>query len=50
MIEKKGLKVNMGKAKVMVSGEGGERIISRIDPCGVCDKRVKANLVSEAGA
>ena len=44
-IEKKGLKVNMGKTKVMVSGEGGERVISRIDPCGVCDKRVKANSV-----
>jgi hypothetical protein len=44
-IEKKGLKVNMGKTKVMVSGEGGERVVSRIDPCGVCDKRVKANSV-----
>ena len=44
-IERKGLKVNMGKTKVMVSGEGGERVISRIDPCGVCDKRVKANSV-----
>ena len=39
-IEKKGLKVNLDKTKVMVSGEGGER-----DPCGVCDKRVKANSV-----
>jgi hypothetical protein len=27
----------------MVSREGGERVVSRIDPCGVCDKRVKAN-------
>jgi hypothetical protein len=44
-IEKKGLKVNMGKTKVMVSGEGGERVVSRIYPCGVCDKRVKANSV-----
>ena len=31
VIEKKGLKVNMGKTKVMVSEEGGERMISRID-------------------
>ena len=45
VIEKKGLKVNIGKTKVMVSGEGGDRVISRIDPCGVCDKRVKANSV-----
>jgi hypothetical protein len=45
VIERKGLKVNMGKTKVMVSGEGGERVVSGIDPCGVCDKRVKANSV-----
>ena len=36
--EGKGLRVNLGKTKVMVSGEGGERVISKIDPCGVCDK------------
>jgi hypothetical protein len=45
VIERKGLKVNMGKTKVMVSGEGGERVVSWIDPCGVCDKKVKANSV-----
>jgi hypothetical protein len=45
VIERKGLKVNMGKTKVMVCGEGGKRMVSRIDPCGVCDKRVKANSV-----
>jgi hypothetical protein len=28
-----------------VSGEGGEKVVSRIDPCVVCDKRVKANSV-----
>jgi hypothetical protein len=44
-IEKKGMKVNMGKTKVMVSGEEGERVVSRVDPCSVCDKRVKANSV-----
>jgi hypothetical protein len=45
VIERNGLKVNMGKTKVMVSGECGERVVSRIDPCRVCDKRVKANSV-----
>jgi hypothetical protein len=45
VIQRKGLKVNMGKTKVMVSGEGGERVVSSIDPCGVYDKRVKANSV-----
>ena len=44
-IERKGMKVNMGKTKVMVCGEGEERVVSKIDPCGVCDKRVKANSV-----
>jgi len=42
-IEKKGMKVNLSKTKVMVSGEGGERVVSKVNPCGVCDKRVKAN-------
>jgi hypothetical protein len=44
-IEKKGMRVNMGKTKKMVSGEEGERVVSRVDPCGVCDKRVKDNSV-----
>ena len=44
-LEKKGLKVNLGKTKVMVSGEGGVKIVSKVDPCGVCDKRVKANSI-----
>ena len=44
-IEKKGMKVNMSKTKVMVFGEGGERVVSKVDQCGVCDKRVKANSV-----
>ncbi len=35
IIEKKGLKVNMEKTKVMVNGEGGERVIIKIDCCGV---------------
>ena len=44
-MERKGMKVNMGKTKVMVSGEGGERVVSKVDPCSVCDKRVGANSV-----
>ena len=44
-MERKGMKVNMGKTKVMVSGEGGERVVSKVDPCGVCDRRVKSNSV-----
>ena len=44
-MERKGMKVNMGKTKVMVSGEGGVRVVSKVDPCGVCGGRVKANSV-----
>ena len=39
----------MSKTKVMVSGEDGERVISRIGPRGVCDKRVKVNSVLYIG-
>ena len=43
--ESKGLKVNLGKTKVMISGsitkDGMSK--SKIDPCGVCSLRVKAN-------
>ena len=42
-LESKGLKVNLGKTKMMVSGTGGEILESKIDPCGMCGKRVKAN-------
>ena len=45
--ERGGLKVNFGKTKVMVSGgitkEGMSK--SKIDPCGLCSLRVKANSV-----
>ena len=44
-IEKKGLKVNLSKTKVMVSGIGGVNVVSSVDPCGVCDKRVKRNSI-----
>ena len=39
------LKVNTGKTKVMVSGSEGELYKSKIDPCGVCGRRVVANSV-----
>ena len=43
--ESKGLKVNLRKAKVVVSGAEGEVTVSKIDPCGICGKRVRANSV-----
>ena len=39
-IRDKGLKVNLGKTKVLVSRAEGEVSISKIDPCGICGKRV----------
>ena len=44
-LESKGLKVNTRKTKVMVSESEGELYKSKIDPCGVCGKRVMANSV-----
>ena len=41
----KGLKVNTRKTKVMVSVSEEELFKSKIDPCGVCGRRVMANLV-----
>ena len=45
--ESKSLKVNLGKTKVMLSGgitkDGMSK--SKVDPCGVCSLRVKANSV-----
>ena len=45
--ESKGLKVNLGKFMVMVSGritkDGMSK--SKVDPCRVCSLRVKANSV-----
>ena len=44
--EGKGLKVNLGKTKVMESsGGGGVVVLAKIDPCGVCGKRTKVNCV-----
>ena len=44
-MESKGLKVNLEKTKVMVCGSEGEEKQSRIDPCGICGKRVNVNLI-----
>ena len=37
-IVSKGLKVNLGKVKVVVSG-ASEASVSKVDPCGICGKR-----------
>ena len=45
--ESKGLKVNLGKTKVMVSGGITKNGMSKskVDPCGVCSLKVKTNSV-----
>ena len=44
-LESKGLKVNTRKTKSGGSGSEGEPFKRKIDPCGVCGKRVMANSV-----
>ena len=44
-LESMGLKVNNTKTKVIVSRSEGELFKSKIDPCGVCERRVMANSV-----
>ena len=39
------MKVNIRKAKMMVSGAQGEIVRSKVDPCGICGKRVMSNAV-----
>ena len=41
----KGLKVNLWKTKVVVSGAEGEVTVRKVDPCGTCGKRLMANSV-----
>ena len=41
----KGLRINIRKTKMMVSGAEGEVVRSRVDPCGICGKRVMFNAV-----
>ena len=43
--EGKGLKVNLGKTKVVESGGGEVVVLAKIDPCGVCSERTKVNCV-----
>ena len=43
-LKSKGLKVNIRKTKLMVSGSE-ELFKSKIDPCKVCGRRVMANSV-----
>ena len=43
--ESKGLKVNLKKTKVMVSGSKGEILKSQGDACAKCGKRVMTNSV-----
>ena len=45
VLKSKGLKVNTSKTKVMVNRSEGELFKNKIDPCGVCGRRVKTNLV-----
>ena len=44
-MEGKGLKVNVAKTKMMVSGTGGEIALSKIESCGICGKTVGSNAV-----
>ena len=37
--------MNIGQTKMMVSGTEGEIVLSKIDPCGICGKRVGSNAV-----
>ena len=39
-LESKGMKVNIRKTKMQVSGAEGEIVRSKVDPCGICGKRV----------
>ena len=36
--ESKGLKVNLGKRKVVVSGAEGKVSVSKVDTCDICGK------------
>ena len=37
--------MNLGKTKVVVSGEEVEESVSKVDPCGIGGKRAMANSV-----
>ena len=44
-MERKGLKANIGKTKMMVSGTENAIALSKIEPCGIRGKRVVSNAV-----
>ena len=44
-MEGKGLKVNIGKTKMMVSGSENAIALSKMKPRGICRKRVVSNVV-----
>ena len=44
-LESTGMKVNIRNTKMMVSGADGEIVRRKIDPCGICGKRVMSNVV-----
>ena len=44
-LEGKGLKVNIGKTKMMVSGAENAVALSKMKPRGICGKRVMSNAV-----
>ena len=43
--EGKGLKLNIGKTMMMVSGTENAFALSKIEPCGTCVKRLVSNTV-----
>ena len=43
--ESKGMRVNLGKTKLMVNGMEEEAFDSKMGPCGVCGTRVISNSV-----
>ena len=45
MFESKGLKVNLKKTNVMLSGSKEEMLKSKVDSCAMCGHRVMANSV-----
>ena len=40
--------MNLWKTKVVVSGAEGEVSVSKVDPCGICGKRVMAKSVCKS--
>ena len=47
--ESKGMRVNLGKTKLIVSGMEEKAFDSKIDPCGVCGTRVMSVLCTACG-